>query len=186
MRDERKGIVLQFTGKSLAGKTTIAKSLARYMGRLGYKIKIIDENEYSSTLNRDLGNTKGEKIEALRRLYRFANIFRTDFDVIIVCAIHPFDNLRNEFKDQHNFPIIHIDCKNEALFNRDVHGNINKLIQHDLDLDGFDVLDCDFEEVTNADLVINTTNISINDALEELMNYLSVDFFQYAQLSNFN
>ncbi len=110
MNDERKGIVLQFTGKSYTGKTTIAKSMARYLGRLGYKIKIIDENDYNTTLNRDLGDTKLEKEEALRRMFKFANILRTDFDIIIVSAINPYDDLRNEFKEKHNFLIIHIDC----------------------------------------------------------------------------
>lgn len=186
MNDERKGIVLQFTGKSYTGKTTIAKSMARYLGRLGYKIKIIDENDYNTTLNRDLGDTKLEKEEALRRMFKFANILRTDFDIIIVSAINPYDDLRNEFKEKHNFLIIHIDCENETLINRDIHGNINRLIKHDLDLDGFDVLESDFEKVTNADLVINTSNMSVNDAFEELMNFLSVDFFHSAQLSHFN
>lgn len=172
----KKGIVIQFTGKSSSGKSTIANCLAKNLNRIGYKVKIMDERDYKSTMNRDLGNSKEDKIEALNRMARFANILRNDYDVILISAVNPYDHIRNKFKQKYNFSLVHIDCKNEILLNRNLHYNIIRLVNNNLDLDKFGTLEEDFEPVSDPDLVINTSSITVKEAYDQILNHFSFYF----------
>ena len=56
-----KGIFVQMTGLSGAGKSTIAKAVQQSMQGKGYKVEVIDGDEYREGLCKDLGFSKEDR-----------------------------------------------------------------------------------------------------------------------------
>ena len=61
-------IIIQLTGLSGAGKSTIAQGVKKELHEKGYKIEIIDGDEYRKTLCSDLGFSKIDRMTNIRRL----------------------------------------------------------------------------------------------------------------------
>ena len=68
-------MILLFCGLSGAGKTTLARSVAAELTSLGIKIEIIDGDEYRAALCRDLGFSKEDRNENIRRLEVYRHVF---------------------------------------------------------------------------------------------------------------
>ena len=169
MKEVKSGVVFQLTGKSFSGKSSISKYVTTQLERKGFKVLVMDENYYQTTLCKDLGESKSDKIESMMRMANFAQIFRKDYDLIIISAVNPFNEVRTKLKEEYDFSLIHVDCDTDVLLNRNLNQNINKLIKLNLNIEDFGSIEEDFEEVQNADLYINTAKDSLAEAFEKAM-----------------
>ena len=60
-------IVIQMTGLSGAGKSTIAQATHKHLVDLGYQVELIDGDHYRKHLCHDLGFSKADRLENVRR-----------------------------------------------------------------------------------------------------------------------
>lgn len=78
----RKGNIIQLTGLSGSGKTSLSNGVKLQLESQGYKVVLIDADVYRETLCSDLGFSKADRLESIKRLGRLAKALTPDFDVI--------------------------------------------------------------------------------------------------------
>jgi len=87
----QKGLVLWFTGLSGSGKSTIAVEVEAELTRLGFIAYILDGDNLRHGINSNLGFSKDDRDENIRRIYETANLFCNAQIITIVSAISPYE-----------------------------------------------------------------------------------------------
>ena len=87
-------IFIQLTGLSGAGKTTLASNVKAMLIKLKYEAEVIDGDEYRQTLCKDLGFSKADRIENIRRLGTLAILLARNEVITIMAAINPYEPVR--------------------------------------------------------------------------------------------
>src|SRR5947209_18592963 len=104
-------MILLLCGLSGAGKTTLAKNTKKRLEQSGIHAEIIDGDEYRKTLCKDLGFSRTDRTENIRRLGLVAHKLSTPGIVSIMSAINPSEDVRNELRTLYkNVKWVHIDC----------------------------------------------------------------------------
>lgn len=155
-------LLIQLTGLSGAGKTSIANSVKTLMATQNNKINIelIDADVYRKTLCKDLGFTKEDRIENIRRLGKIAGEFIAKETVTIVAAINPYEIARTELKNTYNAKTVWINCPIGELVKRDTKGLYRRALantNNNEKITNLSGVNDPYEVPENADLVINTS-----------------------------
>ena len=161
-----KGVAVQFTGLSGAGKSTIAQALATRMRNDGYDIEIIDGDEYRENLCSDLGFSRNDRIENLRRLSFVAHKIAEHGKVAVIAAISPYEECRQFLK---NYPtrrlIVHVDVPLDVVIERDTKGLYKRALlpaAHPDHVPLFTGVSDAFDIPNKPDVVVNTHEQSLD------------------------
>jgi len=117
--------VIWLTGRSGAGKTTIAGALELEFGRRGMLVGRLDGDDLRTGLCRDLGFSDWDRSENVRRAAEAAHLMTRSGLTVIVSLISPFRAARAEaralFADGEFFEV-HVDTPLEVAERRDPKG----------------------------------------------------------------
>ena len=94
------GLAVWFTGLSGAGKTTICERVYTELLARGIKSEILDGDAIRQGLSRDLGFSKSERNENIRRIGFVAHLLARNGIVVLVSAISPYRKLRDEVRSK--------------------------------------------------------------------------------------
>jgi adenylylsulfate kinase len=170
------GQIIQFTGLSGAGKTTLSNALLEWGHQHNLNIKLIDGDLYRQTLCKDLGFSKADRLENIARLGAYAASISADYDFICIAAINPYEEGRNKLKQQYGALLIWLRCDLQALIQRDPKGLYRKALLPDTHPDkihNLTGLNDTFEEPANADLILDTDKSDHIQALALLVDFLT-------------
>ena len=118
-----KGFTVWFTGLSGSGKSTLAALLARELAARQIAHELLDGDEVRTHLCRDLGFTRKDRDENVRRLGYVSSLLSRHGIVPIVAAISPFRAARDEARQASvRFLEVHVHCPLETLVRRDPKG----------------------------------------------------------------
>src|SRR5688572_20839053 len=92
--------IIQMTGLSGVGKSTLASALKVDLSALGLVVKVIDADVYRNTLNQDLGFSAADRKENIRRLANVAYSWQKKGVVAIIAAINPYEDIRAELRER--------------------------------------------------------------------------------------
>jgi adenylylsulfate kinase len=127
-------------------------------------------------LCKDLGFSKSDRIENIRRLGTLANVLVRNDVIVIMAAINPYESVRQELKAQYeNVHTVWIDCNLETLFQRDTKGLYRRAMlpkEHPEKISNLTGVDDPFELPENPDLVIDTQKTTEADATQILLDYI--------------
>ena len=169
-------MILLFCGLSGAGKTTLAGKVATELTELGIKIEIIDGDEYRKEICKDLGFSKHDRCENIRRLGFIASRFSAHGIVTIVSAINPYDNVRRELSEKYeHVNIVYVDCPVNKLISRDTKGFYKRALLpegHPDKLSNLTGINDQFDVPYDADLYINTNENTIQQSTSLLLYYI--------------
>lgn len=115
-------MMLQMTGLSGSGKSTIALLVKEKLERAGIPCIVIDGDIYRMTICKDLGFSAADRRENIRRLAVEAEKFCREGNIAIIAAINPYEDIRMELKTRFNAEIIWVHCPLEELVKRDTKG----------------------------------------------------------------
>ena len=123
------------TGLSAAGKSTLAREVAAELTLLGVRNEVLDADDLRKHLNRDLGFSKADRDENIRRIAFVASLLTRHGVVVLVAAISPFRAARDEARQRIGaFVEVHIDAPLEVCEQRDPTGLYRRLrageVQH--------------------------------------------------------
>lgn len=166
--------VYWFTGLSGAGKTTIAEGARAHLEAAGRKVLILDGDDVRERLHTDLGFSEAD-IKLNNSL--IANLcldLRNAHDVVLVPIISPFVSSRREARERlaPGFYEIFVHAEVETVRERDVKGLYAKADQKIItNLIGYSP-GHPYERPVRPDLTLSTHLISIEDAVETLLEFI--------------
>lgn len=171
----RKGVIIQFTGLSGSGKTTLSNGVKSELESQGYKVALIDADVYRQTLCSDLGFSKADRLENIKRLGRLAKALAPDFDLILMAAINPYQEARNSIKEQYDAPLVFLDCPLDVLIARDPKGLYKKALLDEQDPDyivNFTGISDPYERPEHTDMTLDTGRLSEQECVDRLVDYI--------------
>ena len=168
-------MIIQLTGLSGAGKTTLAEGVKYLLEKDALKVAIIDGDVYRKTLCKDLGFSKEDRMENIRRLGAAAFSFKDQADIIMIAAINPFEETRNELKEKYGSKTVWIKCNIPVLIERDTKGLYKRAFLHDdhpdklFNLTG---VNDTYETPASPDLVIDTSSETPAQCIQQFYEFL--------------
>lgn len=121
--------IIWFTGLSGAGKSTIANILDQKLFALGNHTMLLDGDNLRHGLNRDLGFTKADRVENIRRVGEVAKLM-VDSGLIVICSfISPYRAERDMVRglmDEGDFIEVFVSTPLEECMRRDPKGLYTK------------------------------------------------------------
>ena len=116
-------IVIWLTGLSAAGKSTLGEELLDRLQAMGRKAELLDGDVIRQLLSRDLGFSKQDRDENIRRIGFVAELLAKNGIVVIVSAISPYRAMRDEVRRRiPDFVEVYINAPVEVCERRDVKG----------------------------------------------------------------
>lgn len=167
--------MIQLTGLSGAGKSTLAALAAGWLNDSGKNTMVIDGDVFRQTLCRDLGFSKADRQENIRRLAAFAATEMEKGTCVIIAAINPFDAVREELKNKYGALTVYIKCALPVLIQRDTKGLYQRALlpdEHPDKIKNLTGVNDPFEEPAQADLVIETDSTDAASAAKQLYDFI--------------
>jgi len=165
--------VLWFTGLSGSGKSTLANAVSKSLFDLQIRSYVLDGDNIRLGLNKDLGFSKEDRTENIRRIGEVAKLFVESGQVILTAFISPLKEHREQVRqllERREFIEIFVKCPLEECEKRDPKGLYLKARMGEIS--GFTGIDSPYEEPVKPELVIETNNYSLEQCVEQVMNYL--------------
>jgi adenylylsulfate kinase len=169
-------ILIQLTGLSGSGKSTISTGVNEMLVNNGYRVEVIDGDVYRKKLCRDLGFSKKDRNENIRRLGFVANLLATNEVIVIVAAINPYEAIRQEIRDYgSHVKTVWINCDLDTLIKRDSKELYKKALLpdgHPDKINNLTGINDPFEIPGNTDLVINTDVETEKESIQKLYDFI--------------
>ena len=170
----QKPLVLWFTGLSGSGKSTIANEVEKRLHVMNRHTFLLDGDNVRHGLNKDLGFTEADRIENIRRIGEVAKLM-TDAGLIVLTAfISPFRAERQMVRDmlpEGEFVEVFVDTPLEVAEERDVKGLYKKARAGELK--NFTGIDSPYEAPENAEIRVNTVEMSAEEAAEYIVEQIA-------------
>lgn len=170
-----RGCTVWFTGLSGAGKTSISFELEAYLVSRGIPAYGLDGDNIRSGLNKNLGFSKEDREENIRRVAEVARLF-ADSGVIALCSfVSPFSQDREMARKVHKendlpFFEVFVDTPLNICEQRDVKGLYKKARQGSIK--GFTGVDQAYEKPEAPDLVVKTSNCTVQESCMQVVQLL--------------
>lgn len=170
-----RGCTVWFTGLSGAGKTSISFALEEWLISKGMQAYGLDGDNIRTGLNKDLGFSKDDREENIRRVAEVARLF-ADSGAIALCSfVSPFGQDREMAKHIHEeadlpFFEVFIDTPLTICEQRDVKGLYRKA--RDGLIKGFTGIDQTYEIPQKPDLILKTVNRTIEESMYQVIQFL--------------
>ncbi|MAW74606.1 MAG: adenylyltransferase [Candidatus Marinimicrobia bacterium] len=172
---EEQGFTLFFTGLSGSGKSTIANGvLVKLLEHGNRKVTLLDGDIVRTHLSSELGFSKEHREINVKRIGYVASEITKNGGIALCAPIAPFKASRNSnrkiISQYGNYIQIFVSTPLSECERRDVKGLYAKARAGTLT--GFTGIDDPYEQPENCELNIDTTNISPEEAVQEVMLYL--------------
>src|ERR671915_556844 len=172
-----RGFTLWFTGLSGAGKTTIADIVERELrGRHG-KIEVLDGDIVRTNLSKGLGFSREDRDTNVLRIGFVADLLTRNGVGVIVSAISPFKEVRDQVRRNigEGFIEIFVDAPLEVCAERDVKGLYKKAFSGEIEQ--FTGVSDPYEPPNAPDLLLKTDEESPQESARKVIEKL--EFFGY-------
>jgi bifunctional enzyme CysN/CysC len=169
----QKPAVLWFTGLSGAGKSTIANLVEKKLAARGRHTFLLDGDNVRHGLNRDLGFTEADRIENIRRVGEVAKLMADAGLIVLTAFISPFRAERHMVRrmlPEGEFIEVFVDTPLEEAEKRDVKGLYRKARAGELK--NFTGIDSPYEPPENAEIHVDTTKMTAEEAADFIVEKL--------------
>ncbi len=170
----QKGKVVWLTGLSGAGKSTIANLVEKRMQADGRHTYLLDGDNVRHGLNKDLGFTEEDRVENIRRVAEVAKLMVDAGLIVLVSFISPFRaerRMARELMADGEFVEVYVATPLAVAEQRDVKGLYDKARAGQLK--NFTGIDSPYEEPENAEITVDTTTLSPDQAAEDIVAWLA-------------
>jgi sulfate adenylyltransferase len=176
----KQGFTVFFTGLSGAGKSTVANALMVKLLEMGGRpVTLLDGDIVRKNLSSELGFSKEHRDINIRRIGFVASEITKNGGIALCAPIAPYDSVRKEVRAMVSpgggFILIHISTPLDVCEQRDRKGLYAKaragIIKE------FTGISDPYEEPEDADLVIDTTQMSAAEAAHQVILHLEAQGF---------
>ena len=154
-----------FTGLSGSGKSTLANELEKRLVAMGRHTMLLDGDNIRMGLNKNLGFSETDRVENIRRIAEVAKLMNDAGLIVLTAFISPYEKDRENARQiiGEDFFEVYVSTPLEECERRDVKGLYKKAREGEIP--NFTGITSPYEVPAAPDLVINTQEISIEDAV---------------------
>ena len=166
-------MVLWFTGFSGSGKSTLARAVEEQLFEKGNISYVLDGDNIRHGLNKNLGFSPEDREENIRRIGEVENLFADSGVIAMTAFISPYSKDRDKARElapEGRFIEVYVKVPLEVAESRDPKGLYKKARAGEIK--EFTGIDAPYEEPLNAELVIDTSEHSLEDSADIVINYL--------------
>lgn len=172
---DRQGFTVFFTGLSGSGKSTIANVLlVKFLETGSRPVTLLDGDIVRKNLSSELGFSKEHRDLNIRRIGFVAREITKNGGIAVCAPIAPYDNIRKELREliggAGGFILVHTSTSLEVCEQRDRKGLYAKARAGIIP--SFTGVSDPYEEPADADLTIDTTDTTPEEAAQEILLYL--------------
>ncbi|MBC7364680.1 MAG: adenylyl-sulfate kinase [Candidatus Aminicenantes bacterium] len=181
MCQEQKGFTLWFTGLPCSGKSAVADRVAEILRARNLKVERLDGDVVRQSLCRDLGFSKKDRDENIRRVTFVAKLLTRNGVAVLTSFISPYREIRAEARREiGDFVEVYVKCPLEVCMARDVKGMYQKAIRGEIK--EFTGISDPYEEPENPEIVLETDKETLEESAQKViaglkkLGYLDKDF----------
>jgi len=176
----KQGVTIFFTGLSGSGKSTIANVLrTKFLETGGRPVTLLDGDLVRKHLSSELGFSKEHRDINIRRIGYVASEITKNGGIAICAPIAPYDAVRKQLREMieplGGFILVHVATPLDVCEQRDRKGLYAKARAGILK--EFTGISDPYEEPRDAEVVINTTDLSPEEAAQEIILHLEREGF---------
>lgn len=170
-----RGCTVWLTGLSGAGKTSIAFQVEARLVNHGIAAYGLDGDNVRTGLNRNLGFSKEDRKENVRRVAEVAKLFADSGQICLCSFVSPFEEDRQMARLIHKesdlpFFEVFVDTPLNVCEARDTKGLYKKARQGAIK--GFTGIDQTYERPKDPDLVVTTENCTLKESASTVIRFL--------------
>ena len=171
-RNGHRGGVMWFTGLSGSGKSTLAAALEGRLFEEGYNVVSLDGDNLRHGLNADLGFAPDDRAENIRRVGELAAMLTHGGMIVMTAFISPYRADRDQAREisGDSFIEIYAKCSLDICEERDPKGLYKKARAGEIP--EFTGISAPYEEPENAEIVVDTGEISLDDCVIQVLDVL--------------
>lgn len=173
LREARRPCILWLTGLPAAGKTTLAREIARSLETLAIRAFVLDGDDLRLGLNSDLGFSHAARNESVRRAGHAAKLLADSGTIAVAALISPFRKHRQRIRalaGDGGFVEIFVDAPLHVCERRDPKGLYASARAGDIqDVTG---IDSPYEPPANPDIRLKSAERPPEELAGEVIRYL--------------
>ncbi len=165
-----KSIAVWLTGLPSSGKSTIAHNVEKKLWEKGVKTYTFDGDNIRHGLCSDLGFTKQDRDENLRRVAEVIKLFLDAGIVVLAAFVSPFREQREKLRKiigEQDFLEVYCRCPVEICEMRDPKGMYKKARLGEIK--EYTGISSPYEEPLNPDLILDTHILSLEESTAKLL-----------------
>jgi adenylylsulfate kinase len=165
---KHQGFTIWFTGIPCCGKTTIADQVAILIKKKDYTVERLDGDIVRQGITKDLGFSKKDRDENIRRVTFLAKMLTRNNVVVLVTFVSPYKKQRRKArKEIERFVEVYVRCPVEICMKRDVKGMYQKALEGKIK--HFTGVDDPYEEPEHPELILNTDRESVEESVSKVL-----------------
>lgn len=162
------GLTVWFTGLSGSGKSTLSLAVSEQLITDGYRVQLLDGDEVRIFLSRDLGFSKKDRDENIRRIGYVAELLTRHGVITLVSAISPYREARDAVRSRiPNFLEIYVNAPVEECERRDVKGLYKRARAGEIK--AFTGISDPYEHPLNPELECRTDLESVRESVQRVI-----------------
>lgn len=170
------GATVWFTGLPASGKTTLAEGVAEALRSAGTACHVVDGDELRTGLTSDLGFSREDRAESVRRAGEVAIILARADVVALVSLVSPYRDARDRVRSRHKdaglrFIEVHVATPLKVCESRDPKGLYAKARAGELN--GMTGLDDPYEPPDKPELVCGVDQALIDSEVASVLRILN-------------
>lgn len=174
-KEENRGITVWFTGLPSAGKTTLSHHLGTLLARAALEVEVLDGDLVRTNLCRELGFSKEDREENVRRIGFVAGLLARHGVIVLVSAIAPYRAIREELRERlGSFVEVYVDAPLNVCESRDVKGHYRRARQGEIK--GFTGIDSPYEPPLRAEVECHTDSETVEESTAKVLDFLKARY----------
>ena len=176
LRNGHEGAVLWLTGLSGSGKSALARELERELFNSGRQVYVLDGDNIRHGLNSNLGFSKEDRLENIRRVSEVARLMADAGLIVITAFISPYLLDRRRAREivlegGHEFAEVFVDTPLEVCEARDVKGLYKRARAGEIP--DFTGISAPYEAPENPEVTVRTVQSSLAECTASVLEYLA-------------
>ncbi len=177
-QNKHRSLILWFTGLSGSGKSTLAHAVEEELHQAGCKTFVFDGDNVRHGLNSNLGFSKEDRQENIRRIGEMCKLFIEAGVIAMTAFISPFKDDRDRVRklvNEGDFIEIFLDCSLKTCESRDTKGMYARARKGEIK--EFTGISSPYERPENPELIVDTDRLTLEESVNVVMDYIAEKLF---------
>ena len=163
-----------FTGLPLSGKTTIADKVYKELEKLHIPIERLDAKDIRDVVP-DIGFSRDDRNRHMKRIGHLVKTLQNNSISTVCSFVSPYRESRKAIREMvKNNVVVYLKTDIESCKNRDYKGVYEKALSGELQ--NFSGINDVYEEPQHAEIVIDTDNVSVDEATKIIVKYIKKNY----------